>query len=87
MPFQGLGTRFNGIMIFNGCFSILNICFKPNGFYKLFHFPLNEITDKLFNTDEAFSIPAKKLYEQLQNSKDVKEMATYIDAFLLSFLK
>jgi AraC-like DNA-binding protein len=84
---QSLCTYFNGLMIFNGCYSILSICFKPNGFHKLFKFPLNEATNKIFDTEDIFTIPVKRLYEQWQNADNVDQIALFTDHFLLYFLK
>lgn len=86
MAVQGIATHYNGVMLFNGCYSILNICFKPHGFYKIFNIPLNEFTNKIFDTLDHFSIPAKHLYEQLVNAHNAHEMASFVNAFLLYFL-
>jgi AraC-like DNA-binding protein len=87
MAFTGVATQFNGKMIFNGRYTILTICFKPNGFYKIFRFPLNEVINKLFDADEIFCIQSKMVYEQLVNAKDIQEIANQTDKFLLYFLR
>lgn len=87
MAFTGVATQFNGNMIFNGCYTILTICFKPNGFYKIFRFPLNEVTNKLYDADEIFCIQSKMIYEQLLNAKNIEEIANQTDQFLLCFLR
>lgn len=82
---QGLATHYNGIMVFNGTYFILNIAFRPNGFYRLFQIPLYQLTNKIL-AEEFFSVPARRLFDQLQKADEIPQMTAFVDAFLLNFL-
>lgn len=79
---QGLSTRFNGLMKFNGNYRIFIIQFMPNGFNRLFNLPLNEFTNKLVEVGTVFGNKITMLLEQLQNTTDINQMAILADKFL-----
>lgn len=83
----GLGTQYNGEISFNGCYTLFEICFKPNGFYKIFRLPAKELTNYIFNVEDIFDISIKDFYEQLYSAKGLQEMALQADAFLIHQLK
>lgn len=83
----GLGTRYNGEMIFNGCYAFFEIYFKPTGFSRIFGFPQVEITNQIIHTDEIFDSRIKIFFEQLCGAKRLTEMGSLADAYLLTHLK
>jgi AraC-like DNA-binding protein len=82
---QGLSTRFNGLMKFNGNYRIFIIQFMPNGFTRLFNLPVKEFTNKLVEVNAVFGIKITILLEQLQYTRDIKIMAELADIFLKTY--
>lgn len=83
----GLGTQYNGEMLFKGCYALFEIYFKPNGFNKIFRLPSNEITNQIVHADEIFDSGIKIFFEQLCSCKGLIEMGSLADSYLLTYLK
>lgn len=83
----GLGTQYNGEMLFNGCYAFFEIYFRPNGFNRIFRFPSNEITNHIIHDDEIFDPGVKIFFEQLCAAKGLIEMGSMADAYLLTYFK
>jgi len=83
----GLGTQYNGELTFNGHYSFFEICFKPNGFNKIFRLPSSDITNNIIHTEEIFDARIKILFEQLCMANGLTEMAFLADAYLLYYFK
>ncbi len=83
----GLGTQYNGEMSFNGYYTLFEICFKPNGFYKIFGLPAKVLTNYIFNVEDIFDANIKDFYEQLYRARGLVEMALQADTFLIHNLK
>lgn len=82
----GIGTQYNGEICFNGCLSIFEIIFKPNGFHKIFSFPSGEINNYIMYADDIFDSKVKIFFEQLCVANCLTEMSALADAFLLYYL-
>ena len=82
----GTGTKYNGEMILNGMYSFLEIQFRLNGFYRLFKFPVSEITDLIVNGMDVHN-KFKDLHEMLLNASGIIEMGDICDRFFLSELR
>ncbi len=83
----GLTTHNIGIATFNGAYSFFEICFRPNGFNKIFDFPANWITDHIIPTEDILGLNFKFLFEQLCEAKDLTERCTLTEKYLLDNLK
>lgn len=83
----GVAKRYMGIATFNGAYSFLEICFKPNGFNKIFGLPLTSITDHIITAEDVFDMPIRSLFEQLSETENLSERGHLVDAFLLQNLK
>ena len=83
----GLLTQCRGTMTFDGSYNTFMIEFKPNGFTRLFDIPAVEICDMVFSAGEVVGGAVEKLYIQLVNAENIREMVRYADEFLFSFLK
>jgi len=62
------------------------IQFKANGFHKIFGIPCNEITNKIYCSDDVFGSIVNSLHEQLLDATSFQQMAVFADAFLTAFL-
>jgi AraC-like DNA-binding protein len=83
----GLSTQYNGDMFFNGCYSLFEIIFRPNGYYKIFRIPSDKSINKLIGANDIFDVRFKLFYEQLCGAADFHEMAILANEFLLVYLK
>ena len=83
----GMGTQYNGEMKFNGHYLFFEINFKPNGFYKLFKLPAPTLVNQIIFADEVFDERVKIFYEQLCMSKELPQMATFANGYLIFYLK
>ncbi len=83
----GLSTHYLGMTTFNGIYSFFEICFRPNGFKRIFEIPISCITDHIIAADDIFDIKIRYLFEQLCAAKNLTERGVLADAFLLENLK
>lgn len=82
----GIGTQYNGDMIFNGCYAFFEIAFKAGGFNKIFNVYGSEFVNQIVCGEDIFSDEIKILYEQLYSAENTGKMAVLTNAFLLSYL-
>ncbi len=82
----GLLSHSNGIVSFRGKYHTFIIQFKANGFNKLFRMPVAEFVNQIFYLDDVFGKATGNLNEELQNAKDIQQLAFLADTFLLRFL-
>ena len=83
----GLLTECRGAMTFEGNYKTFLIEFKPNGFSRLFDISANEVCDGVFSADEVIGNAVNRLYTQLINASNIREMIGFADEFLFQFLK
>ena len=83
----GIGTQYNGEMTFNGRYAFFEIAFKPGGLYKIFNVSAGEFLNRIVGADDLFNAEIKILYEQLCGARNMKEMSSLANAFLLNRLK
>lgn len=73
-------------MTSQGNYHTFTIEFKPNGFYKVFGIPANEICNNIFPANEVIGNGIEHFYEQLLNASCIQEMTLFADIFLIGFL-
>jgi AraC-like DNA-binding protein len=83
----GIGTQYNGEMTFNGCYAFFEIAFKAGGFNKIFNICGSEFINQIVCAEDIFNNEIKVLYEQLYSAKNTREMAAWVNTFLLRHLK
>ncbi|OBX26620.1 AraC-like DNA-binding protein [Gelidibacter algens] len=83
----GLATRYLGMATFNGVYSFFEICFKPNGFNKIFGLPPNSFTNHIIAAEDIFNKTISYLFEQLCTAKNLSERGLLTDTFLLGWLR
>src|SRR5690606_6838224 len=84
--FTGSGTKYNGEMIFNGCYAFFEVIFKPNGFTRIFGLPARHLTNLIVDADDVLGSAIKNFYEKLFSAQNFSEMGSLTDAYLLSSL-
>jgi hypothetical protein len=84
---MGLATQYNGEMTFNGNYSIFEIIFKPNGFYKIFRIPPTEVVNQIIDAEAIFNSTVTTFFEQLCGCNEPYEMAGVANAYLIPLLK
>lgn len=82
----GIGTKYNGEMVFNGNYFFLEINFKPGGFARIFNIYACGILNRIVCAKEIFGYEIKQLYKQLRKARNLKEMAMHTNVFLLNQL-
>lgn len=82
----GLSICYKGTMTFQGNYHTFTIEFKPNGFYKVFGIPANEICNNIFPANEVIGNSVEHFYKQLINAWGAQEMALFADIFLVGCL-
>jgi len=82
----GLLTRSNGAVHFSGRLHTFIIQFKANGITKIFRLAMNELTDRIFTTEDVFGNSIADLRDQLREVVDMEQMACLADRFLVNFL-
>ncbi len=85
--FTGSGTRYNGEMIFNGCYALFEVIFKPNGFTRIFGLPARHLINLIVDAEDVLGPAITIFYEQLCCARDFTEMGSLTNAYLLSSLK
>jgi len=82
----GMNDQFNGTITFNGYYQLFSIQFRPNGFYRIFQIPAAVFTNEIINAMSIFNRNAKRLHQQLQESKSVSRMVAHCETFLIDYL-
>lgn len=83
----GSATRYNGELTFNGRYIFFEINLRPGGFTKIFNVPCEEITNRIIHSEDIFGAGVKSLLSQLCGARDLLEMATLAEAYLLGQLR
>ncbi|HRQ52019.1 MAG TPA: hypothetical protein PLR74_15835, partial [Agriterribacter sp.] len=82
----GIGTQYNGDMLFNGCYAFFEVDFKAGGFNKIFNIYGSEFINQIVCGEDIFNDEIKILYEQLYVAENTGAMAGLVNTFLLSYL-
>ncbi len=82
----GPGTRYNGKMVFQGRYALFEIIFRAGGFFRLFHIPSDEMTNKIHGAREVMGAPVDRLFEQLSAADGLPAKGELANAFLLGYL-
>lgn len=83
----GLGTHYNGDMVFNGTYLFFEIYFKPCGFTYLFKIPSCKVANQIIDADDLFDSTIKHFYEELSSADGLTAMGLLADSFLINLLK
>lgn len=62
---------------------IFGVSLKAEGLYKILHFPLQEMNNRIWDISDHISLQYKNLNEQVLESKSDKEAVQVIDSFFL----
>lgn len=84
---SGLSTHYMGKATFNGTYSFLEICFRSNGFNRVFGVPINVFTDHIIAAEDIFSVEIRYLFERLCAAENLNGRVHLIEVFLLNNLK
>jgi AraC-like DNA-binding protein len=61
--------------------------FKYQGFYEIFGIPVNEFSDKIYETEDVLGPQVNTLHDQLDNAFNNKERIECIEQFMMAQLK
>ena len=75
-------SEYCGYVYFKGNFLILSVVFKGNGLFAVFGIPQRLLINKILPVQDVLGNDSRLLTEQLESSKDVHEMAGYLNTYL-----
>ncbi|MBE7176797.1 MAG: AraC family transcriptional regulator [Mucilaginibacter polytrichastri] len=67
----GLQTSSKGMMHFSGRNRLFSIQFRPNGFYRIFGVPGDEVTDRVFSAQDCLGSEFSAYHQRLMGMNDV----------------
>jgi AraC-like DNA-binding protein len=82
--FTGPQTFIKGAVIFKGVTTLLNIHFKPVGFFHIFNIRPQELIDKMVDNEELLSKEVLLVQEQLHEAPTLKDCITLLEKFLIN---
>lgn len=80
----GPQSQRNFSIIGGGRFTGLNIMFQPTGFFRLFHQPLQEIRDQMFDACTVLGPEFRALVDAVQQPAPLTAKTALVERFLLS---
>lgn len=83
---MGVQTSMRGSLVFRGDIKIFTIHFKPAGFTAIFGFPASLIINEFSAVSEILNNQVKELHERIYYAKEIQEMKTLSEEFLLKKL-
>src|SRR4029077_14920609 len=72
--------------LLKGNFRDFVVSFQPAGFHRLFHVPMIELTDQLYEASEVIGGNVRLLHERLSQAASLDEMASITESHLLKYL-
>lgn len=81
--FTGIQTSTKAFVIFKGSTTILNIHFKPTGFFHIFNTSPKELVDKMDDTKNILSREILLLHEQMHESNNISDCIVLLENFLI----
>ncbi len=69
-----------------GITDVVMIMFKPSGIYRLFNFPLNQITNNDIELTDVIGAVAEDIYRKLLENKDKAHRLKVINDFLTGYI-
>jgi AraC-like DNA-binding protein len=84
--FAGLQTSTKGFLVFKGLTTLLNIHFKPTGFFYIFNISPKELVDKMDDTKSILSNEILLLHEQMHESNNISDCVVLLENFLIKKL-
>ncbi len=84
--FVGLQTSSKGFVVYKGKTTILNIHFKPPGFFHIFNTSPKEVLDKMGNNNEFLANEIDVLHEEMQEAKNNLECIKLLELYLIKKL-
>ena len=76
-------TEYCGYIYFKGNFLILSVVFKGNGLFAVFGIPQKNLLNEILPVEDILGNDSRLLTEQLESSKDVYEMASHLNTYLI----
>lgn len=61
----------------------IGVEFTPKGAYLFFHFPLNEIQNKIYSLDDVLGKTGKHLIDEVNNAGSIQEKIAALQGFLI----
>lgn len=84
--FTGILTSTKGFIIFKGPVTILNIHFKPAGFFHIFNISPKELVDKMDENKNILSNEIALLHEQMHEEKNISGCIKLLEHYLIKRL-
>ena len=84
--FSSILTSTKGFIIFKGPVTILNIHFKPVGFFHIFNIRPKELIDKMDDNQTILSNEIVLIHEQMQYAKTIGDSINIIQLYLIKKL-
>ena len=70
-------------MVFKGLTTLLNIHFKPEGFFHIFYLSPKEIVDKIDDSKNILPNEILLLHEQMYESNNISDCVILLENFLI----
>ncbi len=84
--FTGILTSTKGFIIFKGPVTILNIHFKPAGFFHIFNISPKELVDKMGDNKIILSDEILLIHEQMRDAKSIGDSIYILQHYLIKKL-
>ena len=84
--FTGILTSTKGFIIFKGPVTIVNIHFKPAGFFHIFNFSPKELVDKMDDNEKVLSNEILLIHEQMLYAKNMGDCINILQRYLIKKL-
>lgn len=80
---NGPQTQRGNDLLLNGTFEVFTIHFQPTGFFRLFHIPVQTLTDRALSAPEVMGSDICTLHEQLRAAGNIGTRVQRAEAFLM----
>lgn len=78
----GRQTRRNFDLLATGKVATLTVHFQPAGFYRLFHVPMRQLTDRAVDAVDVLGSCARELHGRVAEAPDRETMVGHLESFL-----
>ena len=79
-------TESHGCTYFKGNYTLFHVQIKSNGLFAIFGIPQKILMDDILPIDDILGNDSKLVKEQLESSKDINEMGTYMNTYFIKKL-
>lgn len=84
--FTGIQTSSKGFVIFKGATTLVNIHFKPVGFYYIFNIKPMELVNKMGDNEDILSKEILSVHERMNEASNMDECINLLEQFLIQKL-